>query len=173
MDLVYIYGPPAAGKLTVARELSRLTGYRLFHNHLSIDCVRPVFEFGTEPFWRLVHVIRESVMQEAAREGVDLIYTSVYSHPGDLGEVQRRFEAVESNGARVRLVQLIPSRGALMSRIERPDRVEMSKLASAEALAELLTVHDLFTPIPGRESLTIDNSEVPAEEVAARIAAAL
>ena len=29
--LVYIYGPPAAGKLTVARRLAELSGLPLFH----------------------------------------------------------------------------------------------------------------------------------------------
>jgi cytidylate kinase len=50
MDLVSIHGPVAAGKLTVARELSHLTGFRLFHNHLTVDAVAAVFDFGSEPF---------------------------------------------------------------------------------------------------------------------------
>ncbi len=44
MDLVYLYGPPAVGKLTIATELARRTGFKVFHNHLSIDCVKPVFD---------------------------------------------------------------------------------------------------------------------------------
>ena len=29
--LIYLYGPPAAGKLTVAERLSALTGWAIFH----------------------------------------------------------------------------------------------------------------------------------------------
>ena len=39
MKLVVLHGPPAVGKLTVARELARLTGWRLFHNHLVVDAL--------------------------------------------------------------------------------------------------------------------------------------
>jgi hypothetical protein len=34
MDLVFIHAPAAAGKLTIARELQKLTGLRVFHNQL-------------------------------------------------------------------------------------------------------------------------------------------
>ena len=52
MKLVILYGAPASGKLTIATELGKRTGFKVFHNHLSIDCVRPVFDFGTPPFLR-------------------------------------------------------------------------------------------------------------------------
>jgi tRNA A37 N6-isopentenylltransferase MiaA len=62
MELLFIYGPAAVGKLTIGRELAKLTGYRLFHNHeypklpnsgLTIDtskinpqeAARKIFEF--------------------------------------------------------------------------------------------------------------------------------
>jgi tRNA uridine 5-carbamoylmethylation protein Kti12 len=50
MRLVFIYGLPATGKLTVARELSSLTGFRLFHNHLAVDLLLSLFDFESEPF---------------------------------------------------------------------------------------------------------------------------
>lgn len=45
MELVVIYGAPGVGKLTVARELARKTGYKLFHNHLTVDLVKSLFDF--------------------------------------------------------------------------------------------------------------------------------
>ncbi len=67
MRLVFIYGPPAVGKLTVARELGRLTGLAVFDNHLSIDAVRPVFDFDSPHMPGLVAKIRHLVIGEAAR----------------------------------------------------------------------------------------------------------
>ena len=50
MNLIFIYGPPAAGKLTVATEIAALTGYKVFHNHLSIDCIEPIFRLEQNRF---------------------------------------------------------------------------------------------------------------------------
>jgi chloramphenicol 3-O-phosphotransferase len=169
MDLIYVYGPPAVGKLTVAREIAARTGYRLFHNHLSIDCVRPVFEFGSDPFWRQVHAIREGIIAEAAHEGRDLVVTSVYSHPDSDPQTKRRFAAVESNGGRVCLVQLTCSTEVLESRVAESDRQAAGKLATVAGLREALSVHDLLTPIPGRESLHLDTGDLSATESAERI----
>ena len=52
--LVFTYGPPAVGKLTVAAELARIMGFKLYRNHVSVDAVKLVFEFVTPTFRRLV-----------------------------------------------------------------------------------------------------------------------
>ena len=49
MKLIFLHGLPGVGKLTVARQLAALTGFKLFHNHLTVDLVTSVFEFGSEP----------------------------------------------------------------------------------------------------------------------------
>lgn len=50
MKLLFHYGPPAVGILTVAREVAALTGYRLFHDHLTVNLALAVFDFGTPGF---------------------------------------------------------------------------------------------------------------------------
>ena len=57
--LVYLYGPPAAGKLTIAELLAQFTGFRLFHNHLSVNAISSVFPIGTEPY---VHVFASAAV---------------------------------------------------------------------------------------------------------------
>ena len=46
MRLVVLYGPPGVGKLTVGTELSELTGFKLFHNHLTVNLVTSVIHSG-------------------------------------------------------------------------------------------------------------------------------
>jgi predicted kinase len=169
MNLVFIYGPPGVGKLSVARELARLTGYKLFDNHVSIRCADSVFDFGTKPFWRVVGTVRDLVFEEAAANGVSLVFTFVYAHPQDATHVERMCGYFESRGGRALLVRLSCAREELERRLQQPGRAAAGKLAALETLRELLESQDLFSPVPGRESLEVDNTSLAPEEVAALI----
>ena len=50
MKLIVIFGPPAVGKMTVGKELSRITKLKLFHNHMSIELVNKFFDFWNTKF---------------------------------------------------------------------------------------------------------------------------
>lgn len=169
MDLIFVYGPPGVGKLTVARELARATGYKLFHNHLSIDCARSVFEFGTKPFSRTLDKIRMAVFEEAASEGVSLIFTFVYACPQDTSYVEHVCAAVEERGGRVYLVRLVCDSEELEQRVPHPERERAGKIASLDTLRELTARYSIFSPVEGRESLSVDNTSLAPVEVAARI----
>jgi shikimate kinase len=41
MKFVLIFGPQAVGKMTVGQELAKITGLKLFHNHMTIERVPP------------------------------------------------------------------------------------------------------------------------------------
>lgn len=80
MKLVIIFGPPAVGKMTVGYELARLTGLKLFHNHMTIDLVLNFFEFGTAPFHRLVTQFRRLIFEEIAKSDLPgMIFTFVWA----------------------------------------------------------------------------------------------
>jgi hypothetical protein len=166
MNLVFIYGPPGVGKLSVARELARATGYRLFDNHVSIACVETIFDFGTRPFGKLVRLIRTAVFEEAAREGVSLVFTFVYARPHDTPFVERVFELVEGAGGAVLPVRLFCAREELERRLPHPERARVGKMASLDTLREVTSRHDIFSALDGRESLEIDNTALAPEEVA-------
>ena len=170
MDLVFIYGPPGVGKLTVGTELARLTGYKLWHNHSSINAVLPVFQWDA-PFWQLVHSFREWMFAEAARQNVGLVFTNVYAAEEDEARLNRYAEAVGDNGGRVCFVQLLCQQDVLEQRVQSEERSPLHKLTSVQELRQLFGRHDLVTPIPGRDSLTIDNTHVPPAEAARLIAA--
>ena len=171
MKLLLIYGSPAVGKLTVAEEIARRTGFRVFHNHLTIDALTPVFEFGTPPFWKLVHLMRVETVREAARAGVDLIYTFCYAKDHDDAHVAEIVEAVESGGGEVLFVLLTADRSVIERRVGAPSRTRHGKLKSVETLREMFARYELFAPVNGRTSLVVDNTHLTAGETAQQIIA--
>ncbi len=169
MKLIIIHGPPAAGKLTVSRELAARTGFKLFHNHLSIDCVKPIFEFGSEPFNRLIEMIRFGTIAEAAREGVSLNHTFVYAKGADDEHFAKLIAAAEDNGGEVHTVLLVCDDAIRKQRISADDRQTIGKLTDPDSIETSREKWDLFSTLPGRNTLEIDTTNVPPTESARRI----
>ena len=169
MKLVILYGAPASGKLTIATELGKRTGFKVFHNHLSIDCVRPVFDFGTPPFLRLIETIRFATISEAAREDVDLIHTFVYAFGEDDKHFAKLIASAEDNGGEVHLVLLRCDPDVLRARIGDESRVKIGKLTDPGSIDGSLSRYDLRSTYPGRDSLVIDTTDLDPADAVSRI----
>ena len=78
MHLVFVFGPPAVGKMTVGREICARTGYKLLHNHMTVEPVLDVFPFGSPPFGRLVNEFRRRILEEAVLALDGLVMTMVW-----------------------------------------------------------------------------------------------
>lgn len=166
--LVFLYGPPAVGKLTVATALAAARPFRVLHNHVTFDPVAEVLPFGTTSFWEVVHRFRIDLVGAAAREGIDLVYTFVFA-PGDESDVDDVVHAFEGAGGAVSLVQLVAPPDELRRRVVLPSRRAHGKIADVATLDDVLAEHDVYAPIPRRDSLTIDVSAMSAEDAAAEI----
>jgi hypothetical protein len=108
MKLVLLFGPQAVGKMTVGQELQKITDLKLFHNHMTIDLLAPIFEFNDE-MWRLVNLFRIEVFKSAATSDLSgLIFTFVwaFNQQKDWDYVASVCEIVESNGGTVYFVEL-------------------------------------------------------------------
>ncbi len=107
--LLFLIGPPAVGKMTVGHELARLTGLRLFHNHLSIEPVLRFFDYGTASFVRLVEDFRRGVFEEVARSKLPgLIFTFVWAFdlPSEAAAVKQYAAPFQERGGRVLFSEL-------------------------------------------------------------------
>jgi hypothetical protein len=175
--LIYIYGPPASGKLTVAERLCELTGFPVFHNHLTVNAVRPVFAFGTPPFTEAVQAMRRGVFAAAARAGISLIYTnnSAWSGPNPRARFEAAAEAARGimagHGGRTVFVRLTAASSALEERVANDSRQAHEKLVDVVRLRELLADFDASPLHP--DDLAIDTGRTSPEESARIIAAAL
>jgi hypothetical protein len=169
---VLLYGPPAAGKLTVARCLAERHGLKVLDNHASVDPALRLFSFGEAGFGALVEEIRVALISAAARAGIDIVTTLVYAHGEDEEHVRKLTEATTRHGGVVDYVQLCPPASVLEERVASPSRATTQKLKDVATLRLVLDRHDLATPIH-REDLRIDNRALTPDEVADRIADAL
>lgn len=169
MKFLVIYGPPAVGKLTVAREVARLTGMKLFDNHATVNAVAPVFGHAHEAYFRLLPKIRLAILEEAVRADIDMVTTYVYNHArsdASSAYFHRIDDLFAGHDARMLFLRLTCDRAALDGRVTSDDRRLKGAINSVERLASYIEERDPDRPIPGRESLTIDNTELSPTEVA-------
>jgi hypothetical protein len=129
MKLVIIVGPPAAGKAAVGAALADRYGFKLFHNHVSLDAVTQVFDWGTPPFGRLVETIRRDVITEAAESGIDLVFTFVwdFADPRDQEIMERYRDIVASRGSDVYFLELFAEQSERIRRNTLPERLAMKR----------------------------------------------
>ena len=170
MKLVFIYGPPAAGKLTVGRELSALTGFSLFHNHLIVDAVASVFPFGSERFIKLRETFWLTMFREAGEAGQSVIFTFCPEATVAPDFADRAKRTIEAGGGTLLLVRLAVTSEEQERRIGNDDRLGFGKLRSLELLRRIrgeLLACEAAMP---QAALTIDSGLV-APAIAARMIA--
>jgi len=175
MKLIVLYGLPGVGKLTVARELSKLTGARIFHNHLVVDLVNSVFEFGTEPFVELREAIWLAVFSKAVAAELDcLIFTFAFDRTVQKSFIGKVRSIIEGNGhGEVLFVQLTCSPEELERRIADPSRKKFAKLNSVTQFRELQASGAFVDPGIPAAQLVVDTTQLPAIEAAELIASNL
>lgn len=125
MRLLLVIGPPAVGKMTVGREIARRSSFRLFHNHHTIEPLVEVFGHGTPPFAVLNGEFRRRVIEEAARHGLDLVFTLVWQleEPGDEREVRALVAPYEVPGGQVLVAELTAGLDTRLRRNRGADRI--------------------------------------------------
>jgi hypothetical protein len=170
VKLVFIYGPPAVGKLTVATELAKLTGFKLFDNHVSIDFVKSVFEFGTRQYWKLIEKYRLLMLREAAKHRIDTIFTFVYDNATDNPFVTKTIQTIRKEGGTVCFVRLFCDEEEQGRRVSSKGRRKAGKISTKRLLASVLKRHGLGSEVPFQTSLRIDTTRIPAKKSAGMIA---
>ena len=170
MNLLFIYGPPAVGKLTTASLVAARTGYKGLHNHLAFDIAASLFEPFSPPFRKTLQQVRMLGIGAGIDGGLSgIILTMCYDHPRDNEIVDELHSVVRFHGGRVQLVHLVCGIQELKKRVVSPERSLFKKVTNPEKLDAILQRWNLFTSIENHPGLRIDNTLQTAEAVAEQI----
>lgn len=121
----------------MARELASSTGYKLFHNHLVVDKLPSVFEFGSKPFVELREEIWLSVFRQACESGLPgLIFAFAPERTVQSQFIPAVCDLMNECGSEVEFVELVCPMEELRARMGNSSRVEFGKLASAALLEQ-------------------------------------
>ena len=173
MQLIFIYGQVASGKLTVARELAARTGVALFHNHLVVDAVGAVFPFGTQTFSRLREQFWMSVFDEAAKQGRSLIFTFA-PEPTVARDFPDRVRAmIAERGREVIFVALHLPRDEQERRLVDEGRAAFGKMRDLSLLRALRPQLDACMVAMPQPQLTLDVGALTPSESAEAIASVM
>src|SRR5262249_41956037 len=170
MKLIFLYGLPGTGKLTIARELAEITGYKLFHNHLAVDLLLAMFEFGSEPFVKLRESIWLSVMEEAAATLPAMIFTFNPENSVRQKFIQETIQTVIARRGEVHFVEVVCDPEELEKRISTAERKNYKKLVSVEFFHELRAKGVFDSPKMPAPQLTLNSTLDSPRENAMRIA---
>ena len=167
MQLVFLNGPAASGKLTVARAAAERLAYPVFHNHLTVDLLTTVFPFGSDPFVRLRTSFWLAVISEAARAGRSLLFTFAPERTVPFGFPEQVRQAVETEGGRTHFVRLTVGAAEQERRLPAQDRREFHKLVDVDVLRAIRSRQDAVEQPP--VDLSIDTDVTRPPDAAARI----
>jgi hypothetical protein len=173
VKLLFLHGPPAAGKYTIARLVADSTGLALFHNHLIVDAVHAVFPFGSPSFIALRERFWLDVIRAAVAEGRSLIFTfqpESSVSPGFPAEVAR---IVADAGGQCLFVALRLDLAGQRARVANADRGTFGKLRDIALLEQLHADFAACEAAMPASLLEIDTASTDPAAAAARIVALL
>lgn len=177
MKLVVIIGNTAVGKMTVGQELMKITGLRLFHNHMTIEPVIEIFGYYDGV---AVSRLREVIFEEFAKsdnEGMIFTYMWAFDMQSDWDYIQYVTELFEKYGSEIYYVELVASQEVRLARNVTENRLRnKASKRDLEFSEQLLLdadkkyrVESLEGEIPFKNYIKIDNSNLEPSEAARMI----
>lgn len=171
MHVVFLYGPPAVGKLTIAKELQNRLGYKLLHNHMLINIFEDIFSYDHPAQTMLVREFRLRIIEECIKYNLDLILTSGSAgDPGLFEYYDKVIDTVENSGGELAMVHLTADANTLLTRVEDFSRKEYGKNFGRKEMEEIISKYSsIFDKYPDLEHLTINTRDTLASNAAEQI----
>lgn len=177
MKLLILIGNSAVGKMSVGQALTKITPFRLFHNHMMIEPVLEIFgSFRGDVIQKLRKVIFEAF---AKSDNYGMIFTFMWAF-----DMPSDWEYLES----VKAIFGLPEEDVYYVELIAPQEVRLQRNATENRLKHKASKRDIDASnarlvrddenyrceslpgeIPFPNYLRIENSNLTPEEAAARI----
>ena len=167
MKLIFLHGPAAAGKYTIARELAAITGFELYHNHLVVDEVLKLHAFGSPGFIAMRDELWRAHFSALAQ---DTVFTFNPENSVPQGFIDWLFDALPQHGVSVHSVELLASEDAIESRLASEQRQQFKKLTDLHLYRRLRAQGVFDSPRIPRTEFKIDTETIAPPAAARRIA---
>jgi hypothetical protein len=169
--VIFLYGRPGVGKLTVGEQLATETGYRLLHNHAVVDLATSLFAFGTPPFV----VLRERLWLQTIDAAIWARLAGVIMTFAPEATVTDEFiptltSRVTGKGGSIHFVELRCSDAELETRITADSRQRFGKLRDLYTYRKLDAAGTFERPRMPEPELVVDTTERKPLESARMIA---
>jgi len=179
MKFIMLFGPQAVGKMTIGHELEKSTALKLFHNHMTIELLHPLFEFGDET-WRLSTLFRQEIFKSFAKskeEGMIFTYVWAFDCQEDWDFVEQIRSIFEAAGGEVYFVELEAEVTERMERNRSAHRLEHKPTKRNTQASELELIESMNTyrlnslpnEIQEPNYMRIDNTHLCPKSVAVKI----
>ena len=174
MKFVLIIGSGAVGKMTVGQELMKITGLRLFHNHMTVEPVMESMGYFDGP---LILELRESIFRRFAasqNDGMIFTYMWAFDMQSDWDYIAHVKSIFEPYGTEFYCVELVAPQEVRLARNKTENRLKNKVSKRDTVFSEMrLQMEDEACrlvsnegEVPFENYLRIDNSSLSAEDAA-------
>lgn len=177
MKFILITGPQAVGKMTVGQELVKITNFKLFHNHMTIELLTKIFDYSRESFRKLNEKIRIQIFEEFAKsdqEGMIFTTTWDFDSKEDWDMMYKFINIFKKYNSEVYIVELESTLEERLKRNKTENRLlhKASKRDLEWSEKDLLNSIKKYrfnskdNEIKEKNYIKINNTELSAEDVA-------
>ena len=180
MKLLLLIGNGAVGKMTVGQELAKITGLRLFHNHMTIEPVLEVFGYLD---FNIVQKIRMVYLEEFAKSdcyGMIMTLMWAFDDPTDWDVINQKCNIFRDKGADFYIAELVAPQEIRLQRNVTENRLKhKASKRNIERSRSWIIEYDNKHRFESNEGeivtgmnispdkyIRIDNSELPPDEAA-------